>query len=443
MRSPLWLPILMVAATACDDYIQTGPDKTGNHPPPRMISGGGVGDGAIDGVVHVYVVDEATRKPVANAAVRVGDVDGTTDETGLFSVEDVKGPQTIAVKAEGYRSELWAGANGANVTINVVAGTRPPVKHADLSGAIGNINGGITVPAGHEKVAVVTYSQSEKASAEENNIAQPNNQNVCTVVGNEECNFTVSSRIDKKNNIALIATIFDRNPANGSMTVAGWAYFEDLDVDDERPQTDIILQLIPASEQLTLNIDFGAVPSALTNAQAVIGVDIKNQGTLFFPAPVASATPTIVAPRIDAFRDNNNNTIGKFYRLLGLATDGQTGESVVLTRDIIGTTTLAAGGWLTPPTGISMSRADLKWTSVANATATSIEITQGSTNVLNVSVLDGATSVDIPDLLALPSGQLTATVKGLGAPGLDVTNFALDQDYKKLTAISSQRVTIN
>jgi hypothetical protein len=69
---------LVVAACSGDD----GPSvdaPTGNHPEPALIPGGGIGGGAIDGVVHLYVVDDATRAPIAGAMVRVGTTDGVTD----------------------------------------------------------------------------------------------------------------------------------------------------------------------------------------------------------------------------------------------------------------------------------------------------------------------------------------------------------------------------
>src|SRR5829696_8388047 len=89
-----------------------------NDAEPRLIAGGGIGDGAIDGRLNVHVIDGAGA-PVVNATVRVDDTDKTTNEKGLVIFEDVDGPQTIAVKADTYRSAVWVGANGANVTIQL------------------------------------------------------------------------------------------------------------------------------------------------------------------------------------------------------------------------------------------------------------------------------------------------------------------------------------
>src|SRR5512132_2774531 len=103
-----WTPFLTCAALAA----------CSNDVAPRLIAGGGIGDGSIDGRVNVHVID-GDDAPVANATVRVGDVDKTTDEKGLAIFEDVDGPQTISVKAEGFRSVAWVAADGANVTIPI------------------------------------------------------------------------------------------------------------------------------------------------------------------------------------------------------------------------------------------------------------------------------------------------------------------------------------
>src|SRR5262245_42368785 len=97
----------LIAITACGNDSKPEVDgPSGNLPPPRVIPGGGIGDGAIDGVVNLYVIDDVSRMPVSGAGVRVGSIDGTTDSTGLFVAHDVHGPQTITAKANGFRTEV-------------------------------------------------------------------------------------------------------------------------------------------------------------------------------------------------------------------------------------------------------------------------------------------------------------------------------------------------
>ena len=82
MRRLLSFPFLVVAtAIGCGGV--DGPAA------PRLIPGGGVGDGAINGTLYVHVTDEETRAAISSANVRVGDAadpapcEVLTDSTGL------------------------------------------------------------------------------------------------------------------------------------------------------------------------------------------------------------------------------------------------------------------------------------------------------------------------------------------------------------------------
>ncbi|MGE3762801.1 MAG: hypothetical protein AB7L94_11125, partial [Kofleriaceae bacterium] len=70
-----------------------------NDVDPRVIPGGGVGDGEIDGELNVYVIDSYTDEPIANATVEVGGTERETDENGLVVFDGVEGRQQVAVKA--------------------------------------------------------------------------------------------------------------------------------------------------------------------------------------------------------------------------------------------------------------------------------------------------------------------------------------------------------
>src|SRR3954453_9090173 len=127
---------LLALLAACGGDDSAKPDSpTGNHPDPMVIPGGGIGGGAIDGVVNLYVIDDATRMPIEGAAVRVGTVSGMTDANGLFIANGLTGKQEVVATASGYRSEYWVGANGANMTIDMQRGN-PTIPQATLSGSI-------------------------------------------------------------------------------------------------------------------------------------------------------------------------------------------------------------------------------------------------------------------------------------------------------------------
>src|SRR5512134_3792937 len=88
----------------------------GNDVDPRVIPGGGISDGEIDGEVNVTIVDQ-DDEPIAGATVRVGETDKETNDDGFVTFSDVEGPQTVVVSAADFREVVWVGVNGANVTI--------------------------------------------------------------------------------------------------------------------------------------------------------------------------------------------------------------------------------------------------------------------------------------------------------------------------------------
>ena len=51
-----------------------------------------------------------TDELLANASVRIGDATRMTDAKGFVEFQGVDGPQTIAVKLQGYRPTVWASA---------------------------------------------------------------------------------------------------------------------------------------------------------------------------------------------------------------------------------------------------------------------------------------------------------------------------------------------
>ena len=114
---------------------------------PRLIPGGGVGDGAISGTLYVHVTDEETRAVISSAKVRVGDssdpapCEVLTDSTGLAkfqpdSCPGLTGPVTVTITASGYAPVTWIGVNGVNLTIPIRNSNPPAVATATVSGTI-------------------------------------------------------------------------------------------------------------------------------------------------------------------------------------------------------------------------------------------------------------------------------------------------------------------
>lgn len=399
-----------------------------------VVPGGGISGGTIDGVVNLYVIDDATRMPVSGATVRVGTVDGRTDATGLFVANGLTGKQDVVVTATGYRSELWLGANGANLTVDLHQ-ANPELPQATLSGSITGF-AALTVPVGHLKAAFVSYSQDDLATDPENNLTTPANGNQCVVTtANTGCNFQIVTRTGK---VSLLAEIVDYDPhgtmttTDDTFTLIGYAVKTGITVTDGQPQSGLDLTILPSNELVTPTIDMGSPPLAQT--VALVGIELAD-GSGVFQLPMTNMLTQV--PALDSFT-------GAMYRLSAIAQDTATppAQAVVLRRHQP-SATLAAGTWTAPPTNASASRIQASWTPTPGATIHSVEYASGSTGVLGITSIDGTSSVMIPDLITMPTSSLTVKVQALQADGLDVNNFALDTDREKVTAVGAANVTVN
>ena len=139
--------------------------------PPRLITGGGVGDGPISGTLYVHVADEETREVISSAKVRVGEssdpaaCEVLTDSTGLAkfqpdSCPGLAGAVTVTITASGYAPVTWVGVNGVNLTIPIRNSSPPAVPTATVSGTIAGWSSLPTPGANHQTLAVIGYSGS-------------------------------------------------------------------------------------------------------------------------------------------------------------------------------------------------------------------------------------------------------------------------------------------
>lgn len=445
MRTLGLLGLFACLTAGCGDDDAVSPDtQTGNHPPPRVIPGGGIGDGPIDGVVNLYVIDDATDAAISGATVRVGDLDGTTDATGLFIAEGVVGPQTVLVKAANMRSEMWLGANGANMTIALKAAADPTPTKANISGSIAGF-GSVTVPSGHNKTAIISYSQDDKLGDAANNIPTAGNQHICsTNVQTGGCTFTVTTRTGS---VALIAAIYDHDtnntPLNGdddTFTLIGWATKTGLNVQNGVDQTGVALDMVDVANLGNVSVTFGTPPAGMPNVAAIVGVELGGAGTLqLLPQILTPASTTLLAPKLAAFS-------GATYRLTAIANNGSTATSGSSAKLIRGqtATSLDAGEWLGLPSSLTLTRSGGSWTPVSGALLHGVEYDLAdNTHLLSVTAIDGSTSFTIPDLLALPaSGALIARSTALMGT-IDLTSFSLDEDLDKVTGFSAQPTQID
>jgi hypothetical protein len=411
----------------------------GSNPGPRLIPGGGIGDGAIDGKLNVYVIDNYTKDPIANATVGVGGHEGTTDGTGLVVFDDLHGPQTIAVKATSYRMVAWIAADGANVTIPLTIDSTTP-DQATLTGSITGWDT-VTVAANHFKAAAVFYSQTDNLGDNANNIMTPNNGNICGV-NMPTCNWTLVSRTGS---LTVVAAILDRDtkgtadPNDDTTSIIGWAMKTGVAVDNGVNQSGLVLSIVDPSNLETVTVDMGTPPTALPQTGAFVGIEVSDDEVIQLPLVLNTNKNSILAPNPSVF-----GTAATF-RLTAVAqtTSTNQGPQSIVLRQGLTTTSLAAGDWLSPPTGVMATRTNASFDAIANATVHTVNYDDvtGKT-LLEMSVFDNTIlSVDVPALVAIPTGTLTARVGGIGAD-LDVHDFSLDTDKKLLWGICAEPVAI-
>ncbi|MBA3501607.1 MAG: hypothetical protein M4D80_32465 [Myxococcota bacterium] len=401
-----------------------------------MIPGGGIGDGDIDGKVFVHVIDTSTDLPVVSATVAIGGVEKPTDAKGFVEFEDVDGPQTIAVKMQGYRPTVWALANGKNVTIPI--SKTAASQMATLSGSITgwDPNG---LGAGHIKGAAVLYSQNDRLGDEANNITTPANMNVCT---GAQCNWTVNVR---SGTVTLVAAIVDFDSkgtvtqADDTIKVIGWATKTGIVVEAGVNQSGLALSIVEAGNLEDITIDYGSPPASLTSKASLIGIEIGDDEVVQLPQLDPMAT-TLLAPKPSVF----GPSAGLRLTAVAQSAMGDLGpQSIVIRRSLTGTT-LAAGAWLTPPVGVTATRTSASWQLVSGAALHQVQYRDTlNTTLLEITVFDdNATTVEVPPLVALPaSGSLSARVSGIGAD-IDVQDFSLEEDEELLFAIAAQPVAI-
>jgi hypothetical protein len=414
-----------------------------NSPSPRLIPGGGIGDGDIDGTLNVYVIDHDTEAPITGATVEVGKTQKTTDSKGL-AVFGPSGPQTITVTATGYVSTVWASADGANVTVPLNPTPDTPAQ-ATLSGTITNWSS-ITAMPQHYKGAYVVYSYDEKSNNNSNNLTTPANGQLCGVLPTDtDCAWTIVTRTGT---VTLTAILFDRDTKgtvstdDDTTTITGYATVPSVTVASGVNQSGIALQLVDAGNLENVTIDTGMPPAALTTTGYLVGIELANFEVVQLPvSAIATDFSTLLVPKPTVYAPD------ALFRLTGVAsTSTMPQPTSIVQRTKLTSTALAAGTWLDTPTNVMVSLTSASFDPVAGASAHQITWQDASTppnDVLEVTIFDPkVTAFDVPDLVALPTtGVPNAKVQAFAAT-FDVKNFSLDDDLYELWGASAQPATV-
>ena len=298
-----------------------------NHPAPVLVPGGGIGGGAINGYLNVYVIDADTNAPITGAAVQVGASSASapcmalTDSTGLVTFDPMscpmlKGAVTVTASATAYAPSTWIGANGANMTINIQANVRPTPDTAMVSGTIAGWESLPAPAAGHTTIGLVATSQATNLGDLSNNINQPTRSIsvagtalTTTIPGNacvrnalaDDCNWQLIARTGPQAHFAIIVDQDSNGTPDDStddiITPLGWALLTGLDLTAGATTANETLPQVAAADLVPFSATFPALPAGMTYFNAYPAIELPGgQGRI--PAVVPTLGPKVTMTSI-------------------------------------------------------------------------------------------------------------------------------------------------
>jgi len=441
-----------------------GDDDVKNTPDPRLIEGGGVGDGAINGRVNIHVINGDTDEAIVGATILIGEPDetameGETDSDGLFTLDDgsLSGPTTVTVVADGYVTSTWFGANGANMTIPLnevrAAGTTPTVAKATLTGTIAGWDSLPDPPANHFVIAIIAYSQTDELGGDENNIEQPGGgqglpPNACVAVADtRECAWSLVSRTGK---VAISATILDfdnkgtKDESDDVVTTVGYAVQTGVTVVANQNQSGLSLTMIADVDLTTVDMNLAAIPSAFDSSIAFVGLDLGTDGILQLGNYDSANPAPVLVPELTGMLSSGT------YRGTALAAneDDEDDDNPITAVLKTGITDLSNGitfgPWLAQPSSLKLTDGEYSFTPVNDASYHIVALRDSNDNqVWEFALLDGRTAFTVPtvDPDPRPSGSLDLTVTAFEGT-VDLTDFAIDDLADTLERLSIARETL-
>ena len=438
-------------------------------PAPRLIPGGGVGDGKITSALNVYVIDEDSGDVLSSASVRVGASSDPspctvlTDSTGLAKFDtttcpSLKGPATITVSSAAYSPATWIGVNGANVTIQLRATVRATPPTATVSGTIAGWANVPVPPANHQTLALIGFSQTNNLGDPANDVTQgmrnvnvngtnyPIPSNLCVInAAVSDCNWTLTTRIGQQTHYALIVDQYDNMTpdvkTDDTYTVTGYAMKTGLDFAANDAATGEILTMIADADMQTFTASFASLPSGMDFMGGFPALELGAEGRIPLTTPALDLTHTSTrVPKL------TGALAGKSYSLIAQAqdaTDVKEPSSLAWLHGVDINGTVALSSWLPPPSNISVTSGTYAFTGVAGATVHGGEIQNMLGNrVWSITIFDGSTSFTLPGLTPdpIPVGTVNFQASALQIPGTDLGNFKVDDIKEKIAAISSDVV---
>jgi hypothetical protein len=404
-------------------------DDDGGGP---AIAGGGVTGAPIDGALDVYVVEPGGEVPIAGAEVHVGALSAVADADGhvAFADASLTGAQTVTATAAGRTAATWFGVDGASVTLPL-APQPLDTPSAHVTGTIAGWDDLPTPSFDHYNLGLVLYTFTDDIAAPENRLTQPTDGNgapldtcLMTAVSNS-CDWEMVARVGQQRHFAIIVDGDTNGTTSDSTddtyTLIGYAISPSMTLTDGQQVSGETLTMIDATLS-PLTVSFPAAPGGLGNVVAIPTLDLGDDGRFVFPLPTLSPghLTTQVLPPTGEFAGN--------YDLVALATPvgAAVPYSTTFQNDISlgGTSTFPA--WLPLPASLTAGGRSFSFTSPDGASIDFATFTRADgTAVWNVSVLDGASSFELPALTPDPLGTapLTFTVASAEVPGFDPTDF--------------------
>jgi hypothetical protein len=440
---------------------------------PRVIPGGGVGDGAISGQLDVYVTDDDTRAPVAGASVRVGASAATapctalTDSTGLAlfdsaSCASLQGKQTLTASAAGYAPATWIGVNGSNVTMPVRATVRAAVDSATVTGTIADWARLPPPAAGHQTLGLVSYSQTRQLGDRANDIAQGTRTITVPIVGAveipanvcvrnalvDDCAWRLTTRTGAQAHYAVILDQDTKGTPNDdsddTFTATAWAIKPGLSFTARQSASGESLTLLTDGQMRTVTVAMTTPPPGLDALTGFPMLDLGGDGRVPITSPALDLITTTT--RVPALA---GDLASARYDLLAKAQDAKDKDQPSTLDWIHGAdpaATIPVGGWLAPPGAISAAGGTYSFTPVAGATLHSAELKAAAgadTTLWSITIFDGSTSFTLPGLSPdpLPAGMVRLDVSALAIPGAKLQDVAFDDAREAITGLSSDEIT--
>ncbi len=433
-----------------------GADSSVNPGDPVLIAGGGVGPGAIDGTLHVYVIDAKSGAPLSGATVRVGAPDAgspleaTTDGSGLHTFTDgsLSGAQTVTATASGYAAATWFGVTGLNVTLPLRKRPEPNPATANVSGTIDGWSS-MPAPSGNDyNAAFVAYSTTEDYAEPENNIVQatdgndlPVNTCLRTYIDNPACNWQMKVRTGKQIHYAILVrgdSHGSTDPADHDITLYGIAVKTGLDLTANQTITGETLTMISAGNLQNVTATVPAPPGGIDSAVGLPFLDMGEYGQLIFAIP--TLTPSDNSTKVIAL---SGEFAGGKYLMAGAAAPSAENvdypKSSTFQRDVNIASPVTLAAWLPYATGLSASGGSYSFTPVSGASLQAVTFYDGAGNTQwSVVLLDGTTSFTLPALSPdpLPSGNLEMRVLAADVAGFASDDFSLDDWSDQLARVS-------